>query len=161
MRWSTARRRLRSTPGCSAPRSRRLQLEAELAAAVPVAPRLHPALPELYRAKVADLVTALDGDDATAAREQVRSLIEHITLHPEGDGYRVEVRGELSSILAMAGGAHDKAAYVSAAALSMQVKLVAGTRNRLDLLLVGCVDSSLAAHEVTHQVCRMASWAQA
>jgi hypothetical protein len=104
---------------------------------VPVAPRLHPALPELYRAKVADLVAALDGDDATAAREQVRSLIEHITLHPENDGYRVEVRGEFSSILAMACGTHAKAASVSAAALSEQVKLVAGTRSPTNFLLPG------------------------
>ena len=99
-----------------------------MAALAPEVPRLHSALPELYRAKVAGLISALDGDDATTARELVRGLIEHIALYPEADGTtRVEVRGELSSIMALADGTHDKAAAVSAAALSVQVKLVAGT----------------------------------
>ena len=123
--------------------TRRLQLEAELSQAAPEVPRLHPALPELCRTKVANLVLALDGDDAAAARELVRGLIEHITLHPEADGYRVEVQGELASILALAGGGisgngatatlsggtHDHGPGVSAGAssLAVQMKLVAGT----------------------------------
>ncbi|MGI4801263.1 MAG: recombinase family protein [Janthinobacterium lividum] len=121
--------------------ARRLQLEAELSQALPEVLRLHPALPEIYRAKVKDLVSALDGDDAATARELVRGLVEHITLHPEADGYRVEVRGELAAILALcgtgvssnsasgtlSGGTNNKAACVSAAALSVQIKMVAGT----------------------------------
>ncbi len=132
--------RLRGT-GLQQLEARRLQLEAELAQAAPEVPRLHPALPELCRAKVANLVSALDGDDAAAARELVRGLIEYITLHPVADGYRVEVRGELAAILALSGFAvsgnnasgtlcgsmHGKGPGVSAGALSMQVKLVAGT----------------------------------
>ena len=114
---------------------RRLQLEAELAQAAPEAPRLHPALPELYRAKVADLVSVLGGEDGAAARDLVRGLVDRITLHLEADGHRVEVHGELAAILALsgAGGTHDNGPGVSAgaasvaAAVSEQVKMVAGT----------------------------------
>ena len=136
--------------------ARRLQLEAGLARAAPEVPRLHPALPELYRAKVADLVVALDGEDGAAARELVRGLIERITLHPEADGHRVEVRGELAAILALAGGGvsgnsasgtlsggtYDKGPGITAGAsrLALQVKMVAGTGNHrwLTLLPVTC-----------------------
>ncbi|WP_171034290.1 zinc ribbon domain-containing protein [Lichenicoccus roseus] len=121
--------------------ARRLQLEAELFAAAPEAPRLHPALPELYRAKVGDLVTALEGDDAAAARELVRGPVEHITLHPEANGYRVEVRGQLAAIIALSGtgmatssgvgalsGDTDaKSSGMTAKELSLQMNLVAGT----------------------------------
>ncbi len=80
---------------------------------------------------------------AAAAHELIHGLIEHITLHPEADGYRVEVCGELAAILALAGGGvsansatgtlsggtHDKGPSVSAGAsrLALQMKLVAGT----------------------------------
>ena len=46
--------------------------------------------------------TALDGEDGAAARNPVRGLIKHITLHPETDGYRVDVRGELAAVLGLA-----------------------------------------------------------
>ena len=121
--------------------ARRLQVEAELSEVAPEVPRLHPALPELYRAKVANLVMALEGDAAAAARELVRGLVEHITLHPEAGGYRVEVRGQLAAIIALAGtgsasssgvgtlsgGTDARSPGMSAEALSKQMKLVAGT----------------------------------
>ena len=76
--------------------ARRLVLEAEAATATAPAPRLHPNLAEVYRRKVADLIAALTKDDGAEARELIRSLVDHVTLHPDGDGQRVEVRGELS-----------------------------------------------------------------
>jgi site-specific DNA recombinase len=106
--------------------ARRLALTAEQDQARQPAPRLHPNLAEVYRAKVADLANALSKDDATEAREIVRGLIDRITLHPENDSHRVEVRGELAAILTLAGGA-TPAGSRDAVSLSEQIKLVAGT----------------------------------
>jgi hypothetical protein len=110
--------------------ARRLALETEAATSSAPAPRMHPALAEVYRQKVANLVAALEGDDAVEARELLRSLVDSITLYPDGNGQRVEVRGELAAILGLASGG-------SADVLAEQMKMVAGTRNHLDLLLTG------------------------
>ena len=108
---------------------RRLALEAEMATATAPAPRLHPNLAETYRRKVADLVAALQQEDGAEVREIVRGLVECVTLHPEGDRQRVEVRGELAAILQLAQGA-ERARRAggggSASVLAEQVKLVAG-----------------------------------
>jgi site-specific DNA recombinase len=105
---------------------RRLTLEAEAATAIAPAPRLHPNLAELYRRKIAGLIDTLSQEDAGEARALVRSLVETVTLHPDGDHQRVEVRGELATILALApGGANAKSAAGSDA-LSVQMKMVAG-----------------------------------
>jgi site-specific DNA recombinase len=107
--------------------ARRLTLEAEVATSLAPAPRLHPALAEVYRQKVANLVAALEGDDAAEARELLRSLVDSITLHPEEKGQRVEVRGELAAILGLAScGAAIKAGG-STDVLAVQMKMVAGT----------------------------------
>src|ERR1700761_1405270 len=73
---------------------RRLALEADLATAVAPAPRLHPNLAEVYRAKVASLIEALAQEDAAEARELVRGLVDEIRLIPESGTLRVEIRGE-------------------------------------------------------------------
>ena len=113
---------------------RRLALEAEMATATAPAPRLHPNLAETYRRKVADLVAALQQEDGAEVREIVRGLVECVTLHPEGDRQRVEVRGELAAILQLAQGA-ERARRAggggSASVLAEQVKLVAGARCHL------------------------------
>ena len=104
---------------------RRVAVAAELQNAVAPAPRLHPNLAEVYRAKVADLVASLALDDGAEARELIRGLVDRITLHPDGDGQRVEVRGELAAILALSAGARAGSSG-DAAGLALQVKLVAG-----------------------------------
>ncbi len=63
---------------------RRLALEMEAATAVAPAPRLHPNLAEVYRRKMAELTEALRQEDSAEARELVRSLVDYITLIPEG-----------------------------------------------------------------------------
>ena len=84
-------------------------------------------LAETYRRKVAELVAALEAGDGAEARELVRGLVERVTLHPEGDGQRVEVRGELAAILSLAQGAKRAGGGVgSVAVLCEQIKLVAG-----------------------------------
>jgi site-specific DNA recombinase len=105
---------------------RRLLLEAEAETATAPAPRLHPNLADVYRHKVADLVNAPSQDDAAEAHELVRSLVDHMTLHPEGERHRIEVRGEMATILGLAGSPNAKSPSVSAEALSLQVKMVAG-----------------------------------
>lgn len=66
---------------------------------------------------------------------EVRGLVERVTLSPEGDGQRVEVRGELAAILALAQGAKRAgragADAGCAAVLCAQVEMVAGTRSCL------------------------------
>ena len=76
-----------------------------MAGAEAPAPRLHPGLAEVYRARVADLTAVLAAKDAADAREQVRALVEEVRLVPEGGKLRIEVRGELGAILRLAEGA--------------------------------------------------------
>ena len=110
---------------------RKACLEAELAGAEAPAPRLHPNLAEVYRQRIAELSRVLEGDDAAEAREVVRGLIEAIRLVPEEGRLRIEVRGELGAILRLAEGARNgKGADLAVSALSEQIKLDAGRRNR-------------------------------
>jgi hypothetical protein len=110
--------------------ARRLALEAEAARAPAPAPRMHPALAEVYRQKVANIVAALESDAAAEARDLLRSLVDSITLHPEGSGQRVGVRGELAAVLGLASGGSGIQAGSSTDVLIEQIKLVAGARNR-------------------------------
>ena len=107
--------------------ARRLTLEGEMATAQVPAPRLHPGLAEIYRKKVAELATALNADNTTEAWHTVRGLVEEITLHPEGDRQRIKVRGELAAILALGGGGTNNKGAGDTDALSVQMKMVAGT----------------------------------
>ena len=54
-----------------------------------------------------------------------------VMLVPEDGALRVEVRGALAAILAISGAAHSKGPGISAEALSLQIKMVAGTRFEL------------------------------
>ena len=110
--------------------ARRIALEAEIATTQAPAPRLHPNLAELYRQRVAELAAALRAEDADHARSVIRGLVEEIRLLPEGDRHRIEVRGELGAILRLSEAAN-------AAETEVQIKMVAGMRNHLDLLLHG------------------------
>ncbi len=105
---------------------RRLALESEASAAATPAPRLHPNLAETYRRKVAHLSEAQAAENAVEARELVRGLVESITVSPEGEHRRIEVRGELAAILALSSGASNRMAVGDASSLALQVKLVAG-----------------------------------
>jgi hypothetical protein len=55
---------------------------------------------------VAGLADALAEENPAGARALVRSLVDSVTLHPEGKGDRVEVRGERAAILGL--GCHFK-----------------------------------------------------
>jgi DNA invertase Pin-like site-specific DNA recombinase len=110
---------------------RKLELESTVSSQPSPAPRLHPNLAYVYRAKVASLADALSKDDAAEARELVRKLVERITLMPDQDGLRVEVRGDLAAILHMAQGrGHASNIGNDTDALAVQIKMVAGACNR-------------------------------
>ena len=66
--------------------------------------------------------------------QHIRALVDKIMLRPEAGALRVDLKGELAGILAIA---QSKAAApgVWSGRLVEQVKMVAGARNRLYLLL--------------------------
>jgi hypothetical protein len=64
----------------------------------------------------------------------LRGLVETVTLYPEGISQRVEVRGELATILGLASGARGRAA-ADPTVLAEQIKLVAGAGNHRQLTL--------------------------
>jgi hypothetical protein len=122
--------------------ARKATLEAEIAAPAENVPRLHPALGEVYRARVAELAEALQRDDHREALELARGLIERVTLTPLPDGaFEIELEGAIAAMVRLglgpdaqnrrreSGAGHDL--------FFGSVKVVAGTRNQLDLLLVG------------------------
>jgi site-specific DNA recombinase len=110
---------------------RRQALEVELQNAVAPAPRLHPNLATVNREKVAALNDALDGADGLAAREMVRGLIEEVRLIPEDGSLRIELHGELASILGLVDGVkvspETRKLTYPRADMALQVQVVAGT----------------------------------
>ena len=128
--------------------TRKAALTAELARAPAPAPRLHPNLGEVYRAKVAALAAALSGPDGREALELVRGLIERVEVFPASDGGAPELvlTGEIAAMLrlGMGDGARGTAARgvgAGGAAASgpdlfrRSVKVVAGTCNLRQLTL--------------------------
>ncbi|NQV79365.1 MAG: recombinase family protein [Alphaproteobacteria bacterium] len=104
--------------------ARREQLEREIRSGAEPKPLIHPNLAELYRKKVVELETLLTEDGAEAEAVQlVRGLVEEITLSPEAGELRVDLKGDLAAILAIA--SNKKPAGESPDGLA-QVKLVAG-----------------------------------
>jgi hypothetical protein len=87
---------------------RRIALEGELACMTNPRPYLHPNLAEIYRDRIASLITALGTDAAAECRDRVRRAVDSITSLPERDSSRINVRGELAGIPALAGGRETK-----------------------------------------------------
>lgn len=117
--------------------ARKLVLERDLASSQAPALRLHPGMAQLYRSRVADLTRLLGQDDAAEARELIRGLVDEIRLVPEAGLLRIEVRGALGAILALAESAMTVQTYRNAkspgsvaGAFMEQIKMDAGTRNR-------------------------------
>ena len=115
--------------------ARKAELERALQAAPRPRPLLHPRLADIYRQRVESLQTALDGPDASAALETLRSLIERVVLHPAPDGHRgfeIELVGEIAAMVAL--GADDKdhsrSQVAGHDAFHSSIKVVAGARNR-------------------------------
>lgn len=96
---------------------RRLLLVRDLEATTAPAPRLHPNIAEVYRRKVV-------------------GLVEAIVLTPEHGRLRVEVRGELAAILALAEGTKANAPAEAPGRLVQQIKLVAGAGCHLNRTII-------------------------
>jgi hypothetical protein len=84
----------------------------------------------------------LDGPDAAEALEAVRSLIERVVLHPAPDGQRgfeIELIGEIAAMVSLGLDGKDDSRRMAAdqALFRSSIKVVAGARNHLDLLLKG------------------------
>ena len=112
---------------------RKGELEAQVEAALPPLPRLHPNLAELYRQKVANLQEALSAPDTqTEALEVLRGLIERVVVQPQEKGFEVGLIGEIAAMVDL--GAHNKKADPKGsavpAAYRSSVRVVAGERNQ-------------------------------
>jgi site-specific DNA recombinase len=127
--------------------ARRVELCTRLEAAPTPMPRLHPNLAELYRNKVTNLAEALNDEHTRLeAAECIRELIEEIRLVPENGKLRVELYGELAALLNLANG-HPRPKETG-----VQITLVAGTRNRLDLQLRRLIETAIVLDESTLRI---------
>jgi hypothetical protein len=120
-------------------KARLTALEAEKAAAqaklaattrAPVI-RLHPKLPELYRAKMATLRAALNAPDTvTEAAEHLRGLIDRIVLTPIDRTLQIELHGDLAVLAGFAEGKERKKESAGSDDPA-RLSVVAGVRNHL------------------------------
>jgi site-specific DNA recombinase len=93
--------------------ARKAELDAKLAAVPEDEPiLLHPALAEVYGAKIKALASSLDDEDTKIeAIELLRGLVTEVRLHPDEeakDGHAIELYGELAAILELSGSQNDK-----------------------------------------------------
>jgi hypothetical protein len=112
---------------------RREALQAKVAAADEPPPLLHPEMARVYRTKVSELAKALqEPDSRSEATEALRGLVDAIVLTPDlaGGALQVELRGNLAAML---GATVQKKRPSESDDLSLQVTLVAGARNPLNL----------------------------
>jgi site-specific DNA recombinase len=85
--------------------------------------RLHPNLAQLYQERVAKLHNALfEPEMRTEALELIRGLIERVELHPNADGFRIELIGEIANMMTLSAGAESVGSELERAS----VKVVAG-----------------------------------
>jgi site-specific DNA recombinase len=109
--------------------ARKAELQSRLDS--PEMPELHPRMADVYREKVGGLCLALESvESRTGAREAIRALIEAILLEPDGDQLKITLRGDLAGML---GAARDSKRSPDTGDLMVQIKLVAGARNPLNL----------------------------
>jgi len=112
---------------------RKRELEADPSGPVPPAVELHPNMAELYRGKVAALSEALcEPQSRPEAMQILRGLVEAVRLRPVGDGFEIELVGDIARMVELAqqaGGTNTTAAQEGAAvseAFVRSVKVVAG-----------------------------------
>src|ERR1700688_681173 len=113
--------------------ARQDELKQAIASSTGPAPLLHPNLAEVYRLEGAELRRSLDADRlAPEAVELIRSLVDAVTLTPENGALAISIKGELAGIMALCDQSRKaKPDDRGVAGLAEQIKVVAGTRNRL------------------------------
>ena len=108
-------------------------LENKLKLAPAAEPLLHPALATIYGHKVERLEASLnEPGTGREAFELLRGLIDSIILTPAEGKLEIELRGDLAGILAVSQAGRTK---TSSKEKALQIKMVAGARNRLYLQL--------------------------
>ena len=92
-------------------------------------------LSDLNRSKIEDLHTDLsDPDTRTRAADILRILIDRIDIKTDENGTIAELTGDIINLITLPEGSDVPVLFESL------VKVVAGARNRLDLLLVARVN---------------------
>ena len=93
----------------------------------------HPKLAEVYRRKVANLETLLEGSDHRPALELIRSMIDGVILVPNTDRTALDATlvGDLASILNICAEVSGKSKLPGIAASGSQLSVVAGARFEL------------------------------
>ena len=104
--------------------ARKAEFATRLTAPAPPPVRLHPNLAQLYRERVAELHNALIKPEMrTEALELIRGLIERVELHPNTDGFRIELIGEIPNMATLSTGTAES---VGSELRRASVKVVAG-----------------------------------
>ena len=109
--------------------ARKKELENLIATAEAPPPLLHPNMSKIYRERVSALAESLArAEDKAEAAEVLRTLIDQITLVPDGEELAIELRGDLAGILRL--GKQEETDFLSEAGalddLLSQLSLVAG-----------------------------------
>jgi site-specific DNA recombinase len=110
--------------------SRKAELQSRLDASE-MPELLHPRMADVYREKVGSLCLALENEESRAgAAEAIRALVEAIVLEPDGERLKITLKGDLAAML---GAPQNAKRSPETGDLSLQVVMVAGARNPLDL----------------------------
>jgi DNA invertase Pin-like site-specific DNA recombinase len=112
--------------------ARREELQRQHAAISEPKPLVHPEMATIYGAKVTELAKALqEPESRSEATEALRGLVDAIVLTPDqaSETLQIELRGNLAAML----GATVQKRRSESDDLSLQVSLVAGARNLLNL----------------------------
>jgi vacuolar-type H+-ATPase subunit E/Vma4 len=108
--------------------ARKAELQSRLEA--PEMPELlHPRMSDVYREKVRSLCLALENEEGrTGAADAIRALVEAIVLERDGERLKITLQGDLAGMLSAA---RDSKRSPDTGDLMVQIKLVAGARNKL------------------------------
>ncbi|WP_323009862.1 hypothetical protein [Paracoccus sp. (in: a-proteobacteria)] len=109
--------------------ARKAELTEKLANADEPPPLLHPNMAALYAQRIAALSENLQHEDSRAqAAEILRSLVDQVTLVPEGGELAIVLRGDLGAILRFAAGKKDPDFLSEAEALDNLLAQSGGSR---------------------------------
>ena len=86
---------------------------------------------DVYRERASGLCKALEREDSrSGATTAIRGLIEAILLEPDGDQLKITLKGDLAGMLSAA---RDSKRSPDTGDLLVQIQMVAGARNHLNL----------------------------
>jgi hypothetical protein len=115
--------------------ARKRQLERDLTIVSTTPVRLHPNLAQVYERQVERLQEALNEPEIRDEALQVlRGLVERVSIGRAENGLEVEIVGEIAKMVELGLDTQPKRAILDERT-ARSVKVVAGTRNRLDLQL--------------------------